>query len=103
MPEYEKLADLDEVPQGTMYEAEHGSEPMIVANVDGEICVFAALCTHLDGPLSQGGIDGGVVSCPWHGSTFDVRSGAALKEPAERPLTTYAVSIEGGEIRVAIP
>jgi nitrite reductase/ring-hydroxylating ferredoxin subunit len=43
------------------------------------------------------------VSCPWHGSQFDVRTGAVQSGPAERPISTYEVREVTGEVRLALP
>lgn len=70
-------------------------------NAGGELFACDALCTHLDGPLSQGTLDGTVLRCPWHGSAFDLRSGEALNRPAHTPLACFPLTVTDGEIRVA--
>ncbi|MBM3139161.1 MAG: non-heme iron oxygenase ferredoxin subunit [Chloroflexi bacterium] len=101
--EYVTVARADDVPPGALYEAELDGEPLLIVNVEGTLYACAALCTHLDGPLSQGVLTGAVLRCPWHGSTFDVRSGEALGRPAREPLRGYALRVHAGEIQVARP
>ncbi len=103
MSELVRLATVEEVPPGAIYEAELDGRSLLVVNIEGDLRVIDALCTHLDGPLSQGGLDGYTISCPWHGSCFDVRDGAVVNRPAKTPLGTYEVAVEDGEIRVARP
>ena len=66
-----------------------------VFNVAGSFCATQAKCTHKQGPLSEGKLDGSTVTCPWHGSQFNVCSGAVLRGPAAEPLKTYRVVVEG--------
>jgi nitrite reductase/ring-hydroxylating ferredoxin subunit len=52
------------------------------------------------GPLNEGTLDGSTVTCPWHGSQFDVCTGAVLRGPAGAPLKAYRVIVEGDIGRV---
>ena len=71
-----------------------------VFNVNGRLCATQAKCTHAGGPLSNGPFHGSVVTCPWHGSQFDVCSGGVLRGPAIEPLMTYHVVDDGDVGRV---
>ena len=66
-----------------------------VFNVAGRFCATQASCTHRGGPLNEGPIDDTTVTCPLHGSQFDVCTGAVLRGPAKEPLKTYRVIVEG--------
>jgi nitrite reductase/ring-hydroxylating ferredoxin subunit len=52
-------------------------------------------CPHAGGPLCEGTLEGAIIECPWHGSKFDVRTGAVVARPAKDPLKTYRVIVEG--------
>lgn len=67
----------------------------VVFNVLGRFCATDAKCPHLGGPLNEGALAGSTVTCPWHGSEFDVCMGAVLRGPAKEPIETYAVMVEG--------
>jgi nitrite reductase/ring-hydroxylating ferredoxin subunit len=54
-----------------------------------------AKCTHRRGPLNEGRLDGSTVTCPWHGSQYNVCTGAVLRGPATEPVKTYRVVVEG--------
>lgn len=71
-----------------------------VFNVAGRVCATQARCTHRGGPLNEGALDGSTVTCPWHGSQFNVCTGAVLRGPASDPLETYAVIVQGDVGRV---
>jgi nitrite reductase/ring-hydroxylating ferredoxin subunit len=66
-----------------------------VFKVAGSFCATQAKCTHRGGPLNEGSLDGSTVTCPWHGSQFNVCTGAVLRSPATEPVKTYRVIVEG--------
>jgi nitrite reductase/ring-hydroxylating ferredoxin subunit len=101
MPDaFKKVAVLGDVPPGKMLCVQAGGARLLLANVDGEILATDELCTHEDAPLATGSLKGGFVKCPLHGSRFNLRTGAAMDEPAEEPLRTYPVRVEGNDILV---
>ena len=71
-----------------------------VFNVDGSFCATQARCPHRGGLLNQGKLDGSTVTCPLHGSQFNVCSGEVLRGPALDPLMTYRVVVDGDVGRV---
>lgn len=75
-----------------------------VFNVAGSFCATQAKCSHKQGPLSEGKLDGSTVTCPWHESQFNVCTGAVLRGPAADPLKTYRVIVEGeiGRIETSV-
>ncbi|MGH9967155.1 MAG: Rieske (2Fe-2S) protein [Pyrinomonadaceae bacterium] len=66
-----------------------------VFNVGGSFCATQAKCTHRQGPLSKGKLDGSTVTCPLHGSQFNVCTGEVLRGPAKDRLKTYRVIVDG--------
>ena len=71
-----------------------------VFNVGGTLCATQEKCTHRQGPLSKGKLDGSTVTCPLHGSQFNVCTGEVLRGPATDPLKTYRVIVDGDIGRV---
>ncbi|HZE68322.1 MAG TPA: Rieske 2Fe-2S domain-containing protein [Pyrinomonadaceae bacterium] len=71
-----------------------------VFNVGGSLCATQAKCTHRQGPLSEGRLDGSTVTCPKHGSQFNVCTGEVQRGPATDPLKTYEVIVDGDIGRV---
>ena len=80
-----------------------GEQKIALFNVDGDYYAIDDTCTHVGGPLSEGDVDGKVVTCPLHGATFDITSGRVLGPPAKSGVTGYRVQIEGSEIRIETP
>ena len=71
-----------------------------VFNVGGSFCATQAKCPHRQGPLNEGKLQGSTVTCPWHGSQFNVCTGAVLRGPAKDALRTYPVIVDGEVGRV---
>ncbi|MBV9787657.1 MAG: AsnC family transcriptional regulator, partial [Chloroflexi bacterium] len=57
-------------------------------------------CSHARGPLVDGEVSNGTVTCPWHSAQFDLETGAALCAPARGPVPAYQVKIEGDTVLV---
>ena len=72
----------------------------VLARVDGRVYAFSALCTHQLAYLEEGELVGHEISCPLHGGSFDIRTGAALKRPAAIPIRIFPVRIEGQDVLI---
>jgi 3-phenylpropionate/trans-cinnamate dioxygenase ferredoxin subunit len=73
-----------------------------VFNVDGRFYAIEDVCTHDDGPLADGELDGYEIECPRHGARFDLRDGRVLSMPAITPVPYYEVRVEGDDILVRV-
>jgi nitrite reductase/ring-hydroxylating ferredoxin subunit len=92
-----KLGDLAE---GTMRAVEIDGEEVVVANVSGRCYAFGGVCTHDGGPLIDGELDGDKLTCPWHFTEFDVKTGEVVDGLTDEPLRMYDVEVEGDEVRI---
>jgi nitrite reductase/ring-hydroxylating ferredoxin subunit len=72
--------------------------PVALAHVEGVIYAFSDSCRHEGGPLSSGVLIGHTVTCPWHGWTYDVRTGTSIVPPIKLCIDTYPVEVEGDDI-----
>src|SRR3954447_750809 len=95
------VARVDDVPEGSVRHVRIGDEEIALANCDGAIYATQGQCIHLQGPLGEGWLDGCVLTCPWHGWQYDVRTGENEFDRAIQ-LRTYAVDVADGEIRVRL-
>jgi uncharacterized protein YbjT (DUF2867 family)/nitrite reductase/ring-hydroxylating ferredoxin subunit len=82
---------VDDVPPGSVLLMGN----VAVFSVAGGFCATQAMCTHKAGPLSEGTVDDTTVTCPLHGSQFNIWTGAVLRGPAKEPLKTYRVIVDG--------
>lgn len=75
MASWTRLTRVDDCPPGTGTEVVAGDRVIALFNVDGTFHALDGVCPHQGGPLGEGVLAGCVVSCPWHGWQFDVRTG----------------------------
>jgi 3-phenylpropionate/trans-cinnamate dioxygenase ferredoxin subunit len=102
MGEYVTVGSADQVAAGAMESFKLDGHVVAVANVGGTLHAFNNVCTHRGCPLAKGRLEGTTVTCPCHGSQFDVTSGAVLHGPAEKPVDSFTVRMEGGQIQVQL-
>ena len=95
------VARANEIPPGGLKHVEVDGEDIALANVNGEVYAFQGHCLHLQGPLAEGHLDHAVLTCPWHGWQYDVRTGLNEFDHAIR-LRTYEVRVENGEVKLAL-
>jgi nitrite reductase/ring-hydroxylating ferredoxin subunit len=87
---------------GTMAAFEVGGEHVALANVDGTVYAFGDPCPHRQCSLAEGTLVGAVVTCPCHGSQFDVRTGERLRGPAVRAIQVFTLRDDDGELHVVV-
>ncbi|MDR3468583.1 MAG: non-heme iron oxygenase ferredoxin subunit [Xanthobacteraceae bacterium] len=91
---------VSDLEPGTAKRIVVGRLALAAFNLDGEFYVTDDTCTHGFASLSTGIIDGHLVECPWHGGTFDIRSGAPVDRPCTVPLTVYRTVVRDGALWV---
>lgn len=74
-----------------------GGKHIALFNVEGTYYAIDDTCTHKGGPLSEGEVKAGKVTCPWHGSTFDVITGDVVDPPAPIGVSRYNVRVVGDD------
>lgn len=97
-----KVASSKDLGSGKMMGVEAGGNPILVVNVKGNCYAIGSICTHMGCLLSDGGLEGETVTCPCHGSKFDVRTGKVVSGPATKPEPSYEMKIEKDQIMVKI-
>jgi len=83
-----------EVRPGQIIRVHLKGESIAVYNINGKFYATQNSCTHADGPLNEGTLEGTQIICPWHGSCFEVTNGQVFCGPAKEPLRTYRVVID---------
>jgi nitrite reductase/ring-hydroxylating ferredoxin subunit/uncharacterized membrane protein len=97
--EFTPVLDEAELSGDAMKIAQLDGTPVLIArSTDGQICAIASTCSHLGGPLAEGSREGDVVTCPWHGSRFNLCSGRVVEGPAVFPQPRYEARVTGGKI-----
>ncbi len=89
-----KVCSLEIVPTGSMKQFYVGELEILVVNLDSRVFCLAGRCTHAGAPLAEGTLNGDVLTCPWHGSQFNVTNGSVLRGPTEKPLKVYPSTVK---------
>jgi nitrite reductase/ring-hydroxylating ferredoxin subunit len=94
------VADEEEVVEGARVRKQVGNNQVLLTRLDGEFCAVSAVCSHAGGPLDELPIEGGQVHCPWHGSSFAVRSGRVTHGPATAAIPAFEVRTKDGRVEI---
>jgi 3-phenylpropionate/trans-cinnamate dioxygenase ferredoxin subunit len=100
--EFVAVAKTSDVAPGNVRYVEVKGHRIALCNADGEFYAISDVCTHDNGPLDQGELDGYHIECPRHGARFDVRTGSVITLPAVLPIDTYPVRVVGDEVQVEV-
>jgi nitrite reductase/ring-hydroxylating ferredoxin subunit len=95
------VARADELPPGRVLKVRAGEDDVALAHCDDGIHAVQNACIHLQGPLGEGWLDGCVLTCPWHGWQYDVRTGKNEFDHAIQ-LRTYETRVVDGEIQIRV-
>jgi 3-phenylpropionate/trans-cinnamate dioxygenase ferredoxin subunit len=101
--EFVTVARRDELPSGQRKLLEIDGEPIAIFNIAGKYFAIADVCSHDDGPVAEGELDGMKIECPRHGARFDLETGKALSLPAVVDIAAYPVRLQGDEIQIGLP
>ena len=94
------VARLGDLPSGSVRHVKVGKRDIAVVRVGEEVFALSNLCRHAFGPLSDGPLDGYILSCPWHGWRYDVRTGTTDHPNAD--VSTYPAFVRDGEVLVTV-
>lgn len=95
-----KIAHVNELKPGEGKVVTANGLDIALFNVDGTFYAIENTCPHRGGPLGEGMLDAGVVTCPWHGWRYDVKTGQSVMMPVS--VKAFEVKVEGDEVRVNI-
>ncbi len=95
------VARVEDVPQGSGRIVQAGEQEVALFHCDDGFYATQAKCLHMGGPVGRGKLEGCVVSCPWHGWQYDVRTGENEFDRAIR-LENFEVVVEDGEVKVVL-
>jgi 3-phenylpropionate/trans-cinnamate dioxygenase ferredoxin subunit len=115
MGEFTEVSKIDELKSGTMKSVNVAGHQILLARVGDKYYAVDNLCPHMKGNLSQGKLEGTVVTCPLHGSQFDISNGRVVRWlkgglmskvgkalRTSKDLTVYNVKVEDGRVLVEI-
>ena len=94
---------VSDITSGKMIMVSTDGKDILVTNVDGNYYAMDDTCTHAGASLSEGSLDGSTVTCPWHGSTWDCKTGKMIVFGVQlNDLSSYKVTVESDEIFVEV-
>lgn len=95
-----KVADIDE---DEAQQVIVGRKEIAIYNLGGEFYATDDICSHAYASLADGYIEGGLIECPLHAGSFEIKTGKASAPPCTVDLATYEVKIDGDDILVGVP
>jgi 3-phenylpropionate/trans-cinnamate dioxygenase ferredoxin subunit len=105
-----RVASTSEVPEGQMKKVTAGGKEIMIANVQGVYCALNNKCPHMGGSLAGGTLQGDIVTCPRHGSQYNVKTGEAVGKAKilffstmPRNAEWYETRIEGTDLLIELP
>ncbi len=101
--EFIEIASVAELPNGERLFVDVGDKPIVIFNIAEKLFAIGDVCTHDDGPLGDGVVEGNNIVCPRHGAEFDLRNGKAMQMPAVIDIPAYPVQVREGKIFVGVP
>ena len=92
---------VSDITSGKMIMVSTDGKDILVTNVDGNYYAMDDTCTHAGASLSEGSLDGSTVTCPWHGSTWDCKTGKMIAFGVQlKDLSSYKVMVESDNVFV---
>jgi nitrite reductase/ring-hydroxylating ferredoxin subunit len=101
-PGWQHLMRSADLPVGKPVRQLLGEVPVVAVRADDTVYVLADRCSHMSGPLSDGGLADGCLTCPWHGSVFRLADGSVARGPATAPQPAFQAREVGGAIQVCL-
>jgi nitrite reductase/ring-hydroxylating ferredoxin subunit/uncharacterized membrane protein len=102
-PSWHHLATCDELPDGKPVRKLVGEVPVVAVRAGDQVHVLADRCSHMSGPLSDGQLEDGCLTCPWHGSVFRLADGSVAHGPATAPQPAFQTRAVAGSVQVCLP
>ncbi|MGC8666851.1 MAG: Rieske (2Fe-2S) protein [Chthonomonadales bacterium] len=91
------VASLKELPEHTGTVVAVDNQEIALFRMGGEVYAMENLCPHKEGPLAEGEVEDGIVTCPWHAWQICVRTGEVVYDPSIR-ARTYQCCVEGEDV-----
>ena len=97
------VGKASDIPAGKMQKVTADGKEILVVNVDGNFYAMDDTCTHAGASLSEGTLEGAILTCGWHGAKFDCKSAKLHAFPAKiKDLGSYKVVVESENVFLEI-
>jgi 3-phenylpropionate/trans-cinnamate dioxygenase ferredoxin component len=101
--EFISVAAVDELNNGERLFVEIDGLPIVLFKIAEQLFAIADVCSHDDGPLGDGELDGYEITCPRHGASFDIRTGKVISLPAIVDIPAYPTRVVDGQVEIGLP
>lgn len=102
-PGWHHLTAAAHLPENKPVRMVLGEVPVVVIRSGGQVHALADRCSHMSGPLSDGDLAEGCLTCPWHGSVFRISDGSVARGPATASQPVFDTRVVAGEVQVCLP
>ena len=102
MPAWHRVTELAKLDLETPFALRVGGEQVCVVRLEDGLFAINDVCSHEYALLSDGYYEDGKLECPLHQACFEIRTGRALNEPADKPVATYPTKVEDGVVFVEV-
>jgi 3-phenylpropionate/trans-cinnamate dioxygenase ferredoxin component len=93
------VGKASDIPSGKMQKVTADGKEILVVNVNGNFYAMDDTCTHAGASLSEGTLEGDIVTCGWHGAKFDCKAAKLHAFPAKiKDLNSYKVVVESENV-----
>jgi nitrite reductase/ring-hydroxylating ferredoxin subunit/uncharacterized membrane protein len=97
---FTRLIRLDELVESQPKAVQLNGTPLVLVRRGGDVFALVARCAHAGGPLGEGKVEDGTITCPWHGSTFDIATGEVVTGPSAHPQPCLHTRVVDGWVEV---
>lgn len=102
--EWTTTMPVSELGERTLTQAKAGDAEVLLYRDGSKICAISDVCSHRAGPLHEGKLnpEARTVTCPWHGSEFDLETGSIMRGPAVARQPAYETRVTGDQVEVKL-
>jgi 3-phenylpropionate/trans-cinnamate dioxygenase ferredoxin component len=101
--DYFEISSSSELQNGERIFVDVGDKSLVIFNMGGKFFALGDICSHDDGPVGEGDLEGYNIVCPRHGAKFDIQTGKVTQMPAVVDIPAYPVRVVNGRMEVGIP
>lgn len=98
--EFTPVLNESDLAENQPIKVEVKGQPIVLIRKGTSIFALCETCSHMGGPLSQGALQNDEITCPWHGSTYNIEDGSLIHGPSAYPQPCYDVRVRAGKIEV---
>jgi len=102
MPQWIEVCKVSEFERESVKTTLYEDIPIAIFKIGNDFYAIVDECTHMEARLSEGNVEGEVITCPLHGAKFNLRTGDVLSLPAASPIQVLPLKIKNGTIFVDV-